>query len=122
MELSFSHRFKITLPREYPQNLSQIMIINETPLYHPRITGIGSKACYSVNGEIDRILVDILYNVLMRPETVRPPNKYKDADRGLDTNRMKWYIKNNPDEIHSLLWQEWGKRQQRKKPKIMIME
>ncbi len=123
-ELSFYHHFQITLPREYPQNLAQIKIINKTPLYHPRIAGVGGKACYTVNGEVDRILTDIVFNVLMRPETVRPPGQYKDADWGLDSSKMKWYIKYGPEKLYTLLKEEWGKKQnqQEVRKKVQFMD
>ena len=128
MKLSYKHRFHFDLPREYPQNLGKIHIVNETPLYHPRIVSVGTKACYTVNGEIDRVLIDIIYNILLRPETVRPPSLFKDADWGLDSSRMKWYIASDPQKIHDFLKAEWGKLQktvssrptlEKKKVKIM---
>ncbi len=111
LNISYQHDFQFTLPREYPQNLGKIQIIAETLLYHPRITGIGTKACYTVNGEVDRILIDIIYNVLLRPETVRPPNLYKDADWGLDASKMKWYIEYGPEKIYTHLKELWASNQ-----------
>lgn len=117
-QLSYYHKFEIELPREYPQNLSEIRIVNRTPLYHPRIAEVGTKACYAVNGELDRILVDIIYNVLMRPETIRSPNEYKDADWGLDTNKMKWYIVYGPTKLYEYLIDCWKTRIT---PKVQIL-
>lgn len=114
LELSCQHCFRFSLPREYPQNLGKIQIIPETPLFHPRITAVGTKACYTVNGEVDRVLIDIIYNVLLRPETVRPPSMFKDADWGLDSRKMRWYIQYGPEKIYQHLKQEWHKKQQSK--------
>ena len=110
LEISFQHSFRFSLPREYPQNLGKIQIIPETPLFHPRITSVGTKACYTVNGEVDRVLIDIIYNILLRPETVRPPSMFKDADWGLDSRKMHWYIQYGPEKIHQHLKQEWQKK------------
>lgn len=128
LKISYTHRFHFTLPREYPQKLGNIKIVNETPLFHPRITSVGSTACYSVNGEIDRVLLDIIYNVLLRPETVRPPSIFKNEDWGLDSVKMKWYINYGPQRIYQYLFEEWGKRQKKiasqtaPRKKIQILE
>ena len=111
LEISYYHCFIFSIPREYPQNLGQIQIINKTKLFHPRITAVGTKACYAVNGEIDRILVDIIYNILLRPNTVRPPSLYKDADWGLDYKKMNWYINYGPEKIYNHLQELWSKKQ-----------
>lgn len=113
-KLSYHHRFYFMVPREYPQNLGKIKIVNETPLFHPRIAAVGTKACYTVNGEIDRVLVDLIYNVLLRPETVRPPTMFKDADWGLNSARMRWYIEYGPDRIYRFLKSEWAARQEKR--------
>ncbi len=113
LEISFQHRFYFALPREYPQSLGKIKIVNETPLFHPRITAVGTNACYAVNGEVDRILIDIIYNILLRPETVKPPNQFKDADWGLNVQKMRWYIQYGPERIYNYLRQEWGKKQKK---------
>lgn len=117
LELAFKHSFRFNLPREYPQNLGKIDIISETALFHPRITAAGTKACYTVNGEVGRILIDIIFNVLLRPETVRPPSIYRDADWGLDSRKMQWYIKYGPEKIYTYLRDEWKKKQQGELPK-----
>lgn len=127
LELSYEHSFYFVVPREYPQNLGRIKIVNETSLYHPRIGMAGSNACYTVNGEIDRILVDLIYNVLLRPETVRPPSLFKDADWGLNAQKMKWYIQSGPQKIYDHLRKEWNKRQKKAKNqepgnKVQIIE
>ncbi len=110
LEISYQHCFHFSLPREYPQNLGKIQITPETPLFHPRIRAVGTKACYTVNGEVDRVLIDIIYNVLLRPETVRPPSMFKDADWGLDSRKMRWYIQYGPEKIYQHLKQEWNKK------------
>ena len=116
LEIGYNHIFLIRLPREYPQLLGKVEIYPDTPLYHPRIRAVGTKACYMVNGEIDRVFNDIIYNILLRPETVRPPSMYKDADWGLDSYKMKWYIKYGPQKIYNLLKNEWQKQHESIKP------
>lgn len=116
LEVAYTHRFRFSLPREYPQNLGKIKIVNETPLFHPRIGLTGTKVCYTVNGEVDRILVDLIFNILLRPETVRPPTQFPEADWGLDVHKMQWYIQYGPQKIYEYLKQEWGKRQKKKFP------
>lgn len=111
LDISYEHRFHFIIPRDYPQGLGTIQIVPETPLFHPRIRAVGTKACYAVNGEVDRILIDIIYNILLRPETVRPPSLYKDADFGLDGDKMRWYIKYGPHKIHDHLKDLWRKKQ-----------
>lgn len=115
IQVSNDHIFHFIIPREYPQNLGKIKIVNETPLYHPRMGSAGSNACYTVNGEVDRVLVDLIYNVLLRPETVRPPSLFKEADWGLNAQKMHWYIQYGPQKIFEFLKTEWGKKQKKNK-------
>lgn len=115
LEVAYHHRFRFTLPREYPQNLGKIKIVNETPLFHPRMSAQGTQACYTVNGEVDRILVDLIYNILLRPETVRAPTQFPDADWGLNVHKMQWYIRYGPEKIYEHLKKEWGKKQKSSK-------
>lgn len=128
LDISYYHKFHFSIPREYPQNLGTIQIVPDTPLFHPRIRAVGTKACYAVNGEIDRILIDIIYNILLRPETVRPPSLYKDADFGLDGEKMRWYIKYGPHKIYDHLKDLWSKKQTKtdalpaKSSKVKILE
>jgi hypothetical protein len=107
--IGLQHVFLIRLPREYPQLLGKVEIIPETDLVHPRIRAAGIKACYTVNGEVDRVLNDIIFNVLLRPETVQPPSLYKDADWGLDSYKMKWYIQYGPERMYNELKSQWAK-------------
>ena len=88
-----NHKFSFNIPRSYPHDLEKIKINCNTPLYHPRISdGINLPVCYIVNGEIDRILLDIVFNVLMRPDLIRPPSIYADSDWGYNSIAMKWYL------------------------------
>jgi hypothetical protein len=122
IQLAYEHSFYFVIPREYPQNLGSIRITSETPLFHPRMGVVGTNACYAVNGEIDRILIDLIYNVLLRPETVRPPSLFKEADWGLNSKKMHWYIHYGPHKIYEFLQKEWGKKQKKieAKPKSKI--
>lgn len=73
-------------------------------------------------------MVDLIFNVLLRPETVRPPNQFKDADWGLNSQKMQWYIKYGPEKVYEYLKEEWSKRQKKaEKPrrigsKIQILD
>ena len=113
IEISLKHSFHFFLPRDYPQSLGKIKIVNETPLFHPRMAAAGTNACYTVNGEVDRVLVDLIYNVLLRPETIKPPNLFRDADWGLNVQKMKWYIQYGPQKIYDYLKNEWAKQQKK---------
>lgn len=104
--LSFEHRFRFVIPAEYPYDLD-LGIHAVTPLFHPRISEGTGKACYQVRGELDRVLVDLVANVLMRPDVVRPPSLYKGADWGLDRRKMEWYIEAGPQRVHETLLVHW---------------
>ncbi len=120
LKINYEHIFEFSLPREYPQNLGTIQIIPKTPLFHPRIREVGTKACYVVNGEIDRILIDIIFNILLRPNTVQPPSLYKDADWGLDSQKMRWYIQYGPEKMYEYLKSLWSKQQKQSKANLNI--
>ena len=65
-DIRYEHIFVFDLPREYPQNIGSIRPAAETPLFHPRLSASGrGHACYSVRGEIDRILEDLPFFVLL---------------------------------------------------------
>jgi hypothetical protein len=102
------HRFRIDLPRAYPSNLGAIAVRCMTALFHPRIgpTGRG-KACIYVNGEIDRVLLSIVRQVLLDPATVQPPKLYRGQDRGTNLAAMNWF-ETDPHGIHARLLDLWA--------------
>lgn len=106
--LQFIHRFRINIPRSYPRDLHKIRITLLTPLYHPRVSPTGDirHICFVVRGEIDRVLEELLFFVLMKKDRVEPPSIYKKADYGLNSNAMKWYIK-HMEQIIRFLEQTW---------------
>lgn len=107
LNMSNDHKFSIFLPREYPANLSHIKMRAITRLWHPRIsTGSYGEACITVNGEIDRILIDILYHILMDPKRIRPPKLFPKEDSGMNTIAMRWFEK-DADNIHKLMLTKW---------------
>ncbi len=102
------HIFVFDLPREYPQNIGTIRPAAETPLYHPRLsTGGRGHACYSVRGELDRILEDLPFFVLLKPDRVEPPSQFK-SDHGLNSAAMSWYEQEMENIVTTLdrLWEE----------------
>ena len=106
--LRYEHRFVFDLPREYPQNIGMIRPTAETPLYHPRLTSSGTgPACYSVRGELDRILEDLPFFVLLKPDRVEPPSLFQ-SDHGLNTAAMAWYEADSENIVTTLdrLWNE----------------
>jgi hypothetical protein len=106
-ELSYEHYFYFNIPREYPDNLGKINIRNKSFIYHPRFSNQGAPACYVVNGDIDRILIDIIYNLLLRPSNVKPPSMFKGQDAGYHGDIMKWYINCGPEAIYNFLYEKW---------------
>ncbi|MFX1562814.1 MAG: hypothetical protein ACFFDP_05865 [Promethearchaeota archaeon] len=106
--IRYEHVFVFDLPREYPQSIGMIRPTAQTPLYHPRISARGTgPACYSVRGELDRILEYLPFFVLLKPDHVEPPSKYK-SDHGLNSAAMAWYEQNMEHIIGTLdrLWEE----------------
>jgi hypothetical protein len=106
--LRYEHRFVFDLPREYPQNIGTIRPTAETPLYHPRLSSSGTgPACYSVRGELDRILEDLPFFVLLKPDRVEPPSQFQ-SDHGLNTEAMAWYEVDSVNIVATLdrLWEE----------------
>jgi len=107
MNMSNDHKFSIFLPREYPANLSHIKMRTITRLWHPRIsTGSNGEACITVNGEVDRILIDILYHILMDPKRIRPPKLFPKEDSGMNAVAMRWFEK-DAENIHKLMLTKW---------------
>lgn len=106
--IRYKHIFVFDLPREYPQNIGMIRPTSMTPLYHPRLSSRGTgPACYSVRGELDRILEYLPFFVLLKPDHVEPPSKY-DSDHGLNSAAMAWYERNIESIVTTLnrLWEE----------------
>jgi hypothetical protein len=113
LKLGYEHKFSIILPREYPANLSHIKMRALTRLWHPRIAMSGSgDACITVNGEIDRILVDLIYHILMDPKRIRPPKLYPKEDSGMNAAAMRWF-ESDAENIHKLLLTKWSKRHEK---------
>jgi hypothetical protein len=106
--IRYEHRFVFDLPREYPQNIGSIRPVAETQLYHPRLAASGKgQACYSVRGELDRILEDLPFFVLLKPDRVEPPSQFQ-SDHGLNSRAMAWYEKDSENIVNTLerLWEE----------------
>ena len=107
--LRYEHHFVFDLPREYPQNIGMIRPTAETPLFHPRLSSSGTgPACYSVRGELDRILEDLPFFVLLKSDRVEPPSQFQ-SDRGLNTVAMAWY-EADAENIIATLDQLWDER------------
>ncbi|MGQ4832951.1 MAG: hypothetical protein ACP6IS_03500 [Candidatus Asgardarchaeia archaeon] len=109
--ISFEHIFLIYLPREYPASISEIKLRMETSLYHPRVSSHGSlrNVCYVVMGELDRILEDLIFFILLKHDRIRPPALYPREDFGLNSEAMKWY-QSNYKEIETYLEELWDKQ------------
>lgn len=61
-QLSYSHIFVITLPVNYPANVQSITTEMVSNLYNP---GWNTKApCYTISGEVDRIIMSVFNNLL----------------------------------------------------------
>jgi ubiquitin-protein ligase len=107
---TYNHTFRIELPREYPARVDKIKLFSETQIFHPRFATSGwGEGCIHINGEIDRILMDMIFQVLCDPDRIRPPKLYSDSDFGTNSTAMKWYQQNNPKEIYDSLMKEWEK-------------
>ena len=122
--MNYNHTFRIELPREYPARVDKIRIIADTQVFHPRfsISGFG-EACIQINGEIDRVLMDLILQVLYDPDRVRPPKLYSDADFGRNSAAMKWYQSNDPHHIYNDFLLEWETYRNKKiKPKAQIID
>lgn len=105
--IRYEHRFVFDLPREYPQNIGTIRPAAETPLFHPRLAASGTgHACYSVRGELDRILEDLPFFVLLKPDRVEPPSQFE-SDHGLNSTAMAWYEHDTKNIVKTLdrLWE-----------------
>ena len=130
--LRFKHEFEISLPRSYPANLSAIKLYSLDYLYHPRMSssrGTKMEACVHIPGEIDRIMIEFIYQILMKPDKVRPPKLFS-ADSGLQPSAMRWY-ENNMEQIIEFLEQQWDdvhekrgstKKEKLTKPKVLILD
>ncbi|MHA1739486.1 MAG: hypothetical protein ACTSXA_12045 [Candidatus Heimdallarchaeota archaeon] len=110
MNIGYKHKFSISLPREYPANLAKIEMRTVTRLWHPRIptSGVG-KACITVNGEVDRIFIDLIYNLLMDARRIRPPKLYPKEDSGMNVTAMRWFER-DADNIHKTMLAKWDEK------------
>jgi hypothetical protein len=107
INISHTHKFSIMLPREYPANLSHIKMRAISPLWHPRISmGRSGDACITVNGEVDRILIDLIYHILMDPKRIRPPKLYPKEDAGMNVTAMRWFER-DANNIHNHMLAKW---------------
>ena len=61
-QIGYKHIINITIPDSYPNNLSQVKINHKTKLNHPR--NMGNYLCLKVNGEMDRIIMNLLNQLL----------------------------------------------------------
>jgi len=101
-------RFRIDVPRSYPSNLGAIVVRCMLALYHPRIGPSGrGAACLYVNGEVDRVLLSIVRQVLLDPDYVQPPSLFRGQDRGTNLEAMNWY-ETGPQRIHARLLDLWA--------------
>jgi hypothetical protein len=117
--IRYEHRFLFDLPREYPQNIGMMRPTAETPLYHPRLSSSGTgPACYSVRGELDRILEDLPFFVLLKPDRVEPPSQFQ-SDHGLNTDAMAWYETDN-ENIVATLDRLWNARHETQGPRQVL--
>ena len=124
--ISYHHEFLIELPNEYPSKLDRINIFNLTPLYHPRFhTGTKLRACIAVRGELQTILVHLIYQILMDPTKVDP---FK-ADKGLNQTCMRWYEKKGPQTVYRSMLDLWENKHQKiaaqptpKRSRVIILD
>jgi len=113
MNIGYTHKFTIHLPRVYPANLSHIKMKSVTRLWHPRISmSSRGDACIIVNGEVDRILIDLIYHLLMDPRRIRPPKLYPKEDSGMNTLAMRWFEK-DAENIHKAMLVNWDTKHEK---------
>ncbi len=106
--INYTHTFKIELPREYPARVDKIKIFAETQIFHPRFASSGwGEGCIHINGEVDRILMDMIFQVLFDPERIRPPKFYQDSDFGTNSTAMKWFQGDDPNKFYEYLTNLW---------------
>lgn len=106
--VNYLHTFKIELPREYPARVDKIKIFAETQIFHPRFSTSGwGEGCIHINGEVDRILMDMIFQVLFDPDRIRPPKYYQDSDFGTNSTAMKWFQNDDPQKLYDYLTKLW---------------
>lgn len=110
VELGWRHRIEVDLPRSYPLDLHRIRVGVKTPVVNPRLSK--SDACLIVRGDVDRVLADVVFHVLLEPSRVKPPKMYPGMDHGLDTAAMRWYQEKpgRPASIHNWLLTCWEEK------------
>lgn len=114
----YTHIFEINIPREYPANLGNIEInVKKGIPFHPRVIK-NMKACIVINGEIDRILEELIFHALLKPEKIRPPSLFPGEDFGMNSNKMRLY-EIHYEEIVSVLETKWDeKHEKQEKTKV----
>lgn len=108
--MNWSHTLDVGMPRSYPMELHRLQIQCQSSLANPRLRKGG--ACLNVRGDLDRVLTDLVYHVLLEPSRIKPPKLYPGNDHGIDSRVMAWYQKQRdyPQRIHDWLLRRWAER------------
>lgn len=110
--LGWTHRFAVVLPPTYPSSM-QMRLVNLTPTLHPRMLPPDREApaCIFPNADLDGTLRELMWNLLFRPDMVRPPALFAEEDPGFRPAEMKWYTAYGPQTVHDELTAAWDARQ-----------
>jgi hypothetical protein len=70
-KISLNHKFRVEIPPSYPANLDKIRILSITTIFHPRFSqNKNSIGCIFVNGELDKIAMNLFQHLLWEPSFV----------------------------------------------------
>jgi hypothetical protein len=107
----FYHVFRIIIPREYPVSLHKIKILNDTELFHPHFSIVNwSHECGVINrGEIDRVLIELIFHILFDPDRINPPSFFPNETiiGSINQTAMNWYDENDPYALHKTIMEKW---------------
>jgi hypothetical protein len=84
-KVTYEHVYRITLPKSYPQDLGQVRIMNTSGMHHPR--NFGHYMCLTVNGEMDRILMNLFNQTIWVHSEIFP--KHSDSGSSISVNLKK---------------------------------
>lgn len=110
-QIGYKHKIYVSLPYNYPsvrsiesnvQRTDTLYIESRSQLFHPRFyLRTKSWGCIMVNGEIDRIAMNLFQQLLWEPGHVWKDNSQQETTN--NHNASAWAKKCGKEEIHTLM-------------------
>lgn len=110
-QIGYKHKIYVSLPYNYPsvrsvessvQRTDALYIESRSQLYHPRFyLREKSWGCIMINGEIDRIAMNLFQQLLWEPSHVWKENPLHETTNNMEASH--WAKNCGKEEIHNLM-------------------